>query len=63
MNAKNRAYVFEVITPARHLCLSADEQKLMDLFVFYLQSQVRLSSDVIGKAMNPYHCTSLRAKI
>ncbi|XP_064616938.1 uncharacterized protein LOC135480937 [Liolophura sinensis] len=47
MNAKNRAYVFEVITPARHLCLSADEQKIMDLFVFYLQSQVRLSGDVI----------------
>ncbi|KAL5012039.1 hypothetical protein ScPMuIL_010590 [Solemya velum] len=41
-NTRNRAYVFEVTTPECYLCVSADEQKTMDVFVFYLQIQTQL---------------------
>ncbi|GAB1607655.1 dual specificity protein kinase splA-like isoform X1 [Argonauta hians] len=41
-NSKNRAYVFEITTPERRLCLSANEQRTMDMFVFFLQIQRKL---------------------
>lgn len=41
-NSKNRAYVFEITTPEKRLCLSANEQRTMDMFVFFLQIQHKL---------------------
>ncbi|CAE1286025.1 unnamed protein product [Acanthosepion pharaonis] len=41
-NSKNRAYVFEITTPEKQLCLSANEQRTMDMFVFFLQIQHKL---------------------
>lgn len=45
-NSKNRAYVFEITTPERRLCLSANEQRTMDMFVFFLQIQNKLVSQI-----------------
>lgn len=43
---KNRAYVFQVTTPGCTLCLSAEEQRSMDLFVFFIQIQSRLKDQI-----------------
>ena len=48
-NMKNRAYVFQVTTPGCTLCLSAEEQRSMDLFVFFIQIQSRLKDQIRGK--------------
>ncbi|XP_071096362.1 uncharacterized protein [Haliotis cracherodii] len=45
-NTKNRAFVFELTTPENQLCLSAEEQKAMDMFVFILQMQARLLENI-----------------
>ncbi|XP_062579648.1 AF4/FMR2 family member 4-like [Saccostrea cucullata] len=45
-NTRNRAYVFEVTTQDKYLCLSADEQRSMDIFVFILQSQMQLKKQI-----------------
>lgn len=49
VNTKNRAYVFEVTSPDKLICLSADEQKTMDMFVFFIQIQVRLIDEIKGE--------------
>ncbi|KAK3580173.1 hypothetical protein CHS0354_001306 [Potamilus streckersoni] len=45
-NLKSRAYVFELTTPETSLCLSADEQRGMDVFVFFLLIQSRLKEEI-----------------
>ncbi|XP_076091354.1 uncharacterized protein LOC143063232 [Mytilus galloprovincialis] len=45
-NTKNRAYVFELTSQDKYLCLSADEQKNMDVFVFLLMSQLKLKEQI-----------------
>lgn len=45
-NTRNRAYVFELTTGDKYLCLSADEQRRMDIFVFILQSQMQLKKEI-----------------
>ncbi|XP_067662308.1 uncharacterized protein [Haliotis asinina] len=45
-NTKNRAFVFELTTPENQVCLSAEEQKAMDMFVFILQIQARLLENI-----------------
>ncbi|XP_048775897.1 uncharacterized protein LOC125680383 isoform X2 [Ostrea edulis] len=45
-NTRNRAYVFELTTQDKYLCLSADEQRPMDIFVFLLQSQMQLKKEI-----------------
>ncbi|KAH3778080.1 hypothetical protein DPMN_179533 [Dreissena polymorpha] len=45
-NMKNRAYVFQITTPAETVCLSSDEQRNMDIFVFFLQIQTRLKDQI-----------------
>ena len=47
-NMKNRAYVFQVTTPGCTVCLSAEEQRGMDVFVFFLQIQSRLKDQIRG---------------
>lgn len=47
-NTHNRAYVFELTTGDKYLCLSADEQRRMDIFVFILQSQMQLKKEIKG---------------
>ncbi|KAL4219106.1 hypothetical protein ACF0H5_021689 [Mactra antiquata] len=45
-NMKNRAYVFQITTPDTTVCLSTDEQRSMDIFVFFLQIQTRLKDQI-----------------
>ncbi|XP_045195821.2 uncharacterized protein LOC123551160 [Mercenaria mercenaria] len=45
-NMKNRAYVFQITTPDTTICLSTDEQRTMDIFVFFLQIQTRLKDQI-----------------
>ncbi|XP_021376163.1 uncharacterized protein LOC110464966 [Mizuhopecten yessoensis] len=45
-NTRNRAYVFELTTAEKYLCLSADEQRHMDMFVFMLQTQIILREQI-----------------
>jgi len=47
-NMKNRAYVFQITTPNETVCLSSDEQRNMDIFVFFLQIQTRLKDQIRG---------------
>jgi hypothetical protein len=51
-NARNRAYVFELTSQDKYLCLSADEQKSMDVFVFMLMSQLKLKEQIKGISCN-----------
>jgi len=50
-NTRNRAYVFELTTGNKYLCLSSDEQRLMDMFVFVLQAQIRLRDQIKGSSL------------
>ncbi|KAK3087975.1 hypothetical protein FSP39_013001 [Pinctada imbricata] len=45
-NTRHRAYVFELTTPEKYLCLSADEQRHMDMFVFVIQAQTQLKEQI-----------------
>ncbi|XP_033764121.1 uncharacterized protein LOC117345211 [Pecten maximus] len=45
-NTRNRAYVFELTTAEKYLCLSADEQRHMDMFVFMIQTQITLHEQI-----------------
>ena len=51
-NTRNRAYVFELTSQDKYLCLSADEQKSMDVFVFMLMSQLKLKEQIKGISCN-----------
>ena len=53
---KNRAYVFQVTTPGCTVCLSAEEQRGMDVFVFFLQIQSRLKDQIRGNTWQSHYC-------
>ncbi|ESO92723.1 hypothetical protein LOTGIDRAFT_232871 [Lottia gigantea] len=52
INAKNRQFSFEISTPDQQLCLSSDSKKTADIFVFLLQIQTKLKSQVQDDIFN-----------
>ena len=46
---KNRAYVFQITTPDVTICLSTDEQRNLDIFVFFLHMQMKLKDQIRGE--------------